>query len=63
MKYSITFESFCKQQGLTEAQGLALINEAQDQVDFCAIVARKEKRELTVKEAAEIYETAPWPED
>ena len=59
MKYTITFPSFCKKVGITEDQGQALINEAQDQVDFCSIVSKRYATELTVQQASDIYETAP----
>lgn len=59
MKDTITFSSFCEQIGITEDQGQALINEAQDQVDFCSIVSKRYATELTLRQAQEIYETAP----
>lgn len=59
MKYSKTFHTFCKEAEVSEQEGLELINEAHDIVDFCSIVSRRHGYELTLKEAEEVYETAP----
>jgi hypothetical protein len=58
-KYSKTFPSLLNEAGITEEEGLALINEALDQIDFCAIVNKRYGINLTLKQVEEIYETCP----
>jgi hypothetical protein len=48
------FVSFCKQVDVTESDGLALIQQALDLVDFCVLVSKKFGIELTLDQAIEI---------
>jgi hypothetical protein len=59
---SMSFSGFCKKVGISEAQGKGLIKVSDDQVDFCAKVSKKYGLELTLQDAANIYETSPLEE-
>jgi hypothetical protein len=58
-KYTMTFSTFLKKTGLSEEQGQELIAQSQDQVEFCERVSKQTGTELTLQQAADIYETAP----
>jgi len=58
-RYTMTFNSFLKKTGLSEETGQDLIATSADQVEFCERVSRDYGVELTLQQAADIYETAP----
>jgi hypothetical protein len=59
MKYTKTFPTFLKETGLTEEQGLELMTQSLDHIDFCETVSRRYGIELTLSDSAGIFETAP----
>lgn len=58
-KYSKTFKSFVRECNISEEKGTEIVAQALDQVNFCETVYRDYGINYTLKQAAEIYETAP----